>query len=49
MKREWEEEQERMMREAGLTKETLYRIEKWMDAVDNGCGCDSCVCGADDD
>jgi len=49
MKREWEEQQERMVREAGLTKETLERIEKWVDKNDNGCGCGNCVCGADDD
>jgi len=49
MKREWEEQQERMMREAGLTKETLERIENWLDSNDNGCGCGNCVCGANDD
>lgn len=35
MKREWEalseEEQERMMRQAGLTSETLERINKWIE------------------
>ena len=30
MKRLWEEEQERMMREAGMTEETLSKIEQWM-------------------
>ena len=53
MKREWEnlpdEEQERMMREAGLTKETLERIQIWLDKQDEGCGCDNCMCGANDD
>jgi len=30
MKRFWEDEQERMLREAGMTQETLDKIEKWM-------------------
>ena len=30
MKREWEDEQERMMREAGMTQETVDKIEKWL-------------------
>ena len=30
MKRLWEEEQERMKREAGMTQETLSKIEEWM-------------------
>ena len=48
MKREWEEEQERMMREAGLTKETLERIEDWLNNR-NSCGCDNCGCEGSDD
>lgn len=31
MKREWEDEQERNYREAGLTKETIEKISKWID------------------
>lgn len=31
MKREWEEEQEKNYREAGLTKETIERISKWIE------------------
>jgi len=51
MKREWEDQQEQLMREAGLTNETLERIAKWMENnnEDNGCGCGNCVCGAKDD
>jgi hypothetical protein len=50
MKREWEEEQERMIREAGLTKETLERINEWIsNQPPEGCGCDNCVCGDADD
>jgi hypothetical protein len=30
MKRFWEDEQERMLREAGMTQETLDKSEKWM-------------------
>lgn len=30
MKRQWEEEQERMMREAGMTQETVDKIEQWL-------------------
>ena len=49
MKREWEEEQERMIREAGLTKATLERINEWINSQsDEGCGCGNCVCGDDD-
>jgi oligoribonuclease (3'-5' exoribonuclease) len=53
MKREWEklaeEEQDRMLREAGITQQSLERIKEWVDKNDNGCGCGNCVCGADDD
>lgn len=44
MKRAWEEEQERMIREAGLTKATLERINEWISNRDS-CGCDNCACG----
>lgn len=50
MKRAWEEEQERMIREAGLTKATLERINEWIsNQTTEGCGCDNCVCGDIDD
>jgi hypothetical protein len=46
-----EEPLERLMREAGLTREAYERIEKWIEENDNdnGCGCGNCVCGANDD
>lgn len=31
MKRAWEDEQERNYREAGLTKETIEKISKWIE------------------
>jgi hypothetical protein len=31
MKRKWEDEQEKNYREAGLTKETIERISKWIE------------------
>jgi len=49
MKREWEEEQEKNYREAGLTQETLDRIQRWLEQKSEGCGCDNCSCGDSDD
>ena len=31
MKREWEDDTERDYRQAGLTKETIERISKWIE------------------
>lgn len=49
MKREWDEEQERVLRQAGLTKETIEKINEFINAnykdLENyscDCGCGGC-------